>query len=114
MKNIILLFMAMIKGNGLGQLSSDRSVNSKKKKIRSAGSIIMLALAGIYMGGIGVVYVVQGHKLLSSQGLQTLIPGISISLLAFLSFFFGLFYSMSIFYFSSDTEKLLPLPVTPG
>ena len=114
MKNIILLFLAMIKGNGLGQLASDRSANSKKRKIKSAGSVIMLALAGIYMGGIGVIYVVQGHKLLSSLGLQTLIPGITVSLLAFLSFFFGLFYAMSIFYFSSDTEKLLPLPVTPG
>lgn len=121
MKNIFLLVLAMLKGNGLADLGGDRdnkSINKngkiKKKLFNNKSSIIMLTFAGLYLGGISVLYVSSGYDFLKPIGLESLILGIAVSMIAFLSFFFGLFYVMSVFYFSSDIDKLLPLPVTPG
>lgn len=114
MKNIFLLVKAMLKGNGIADLGGDRTGRKKKGKGRSLGAVIMLTFAGLYLGGIGVVYIFGGFELLKPLGLESIIIGIAVSAIAFLVFFFGLFYAMSIFYFSSDVEKLLPLPVTPG
>ncbi|MHB1485102.1 MAG: putative ABC transporter permease subunit [Saccharofermentanales bacterium] len=113
MKNIFLLVMAMLKGNGLASLGGDRA-KKKKRRLGVTGSIIAIIFAGIYMGGLSVVYVVSGFDFLKPLGLQSIILGLAISIIAFLIFFFGLFYVMSVFYFSSDIEKLLPLPITPG
>lgn len=114
MRNIILLVMAMLKGNGLADLGGDRAKKKKKRKISGTGSIVMLTFAGLYMGVLAVVFVSSGFDFLKPLGLQSLILGMAISLIAFLVFFFGLFYVMSVFYFSKDIEKLLPLPITPG
>lgn len=113
MRNILLLVIAMLKGNGLASLGGDRA-RKKKKRFGSTGSIIAIFFAGIYMGGLAVFYVISGFNYLKPLGLQSIIIGLAISMIAFLVFFFGLFYVMSVFYFSSDIEKLLPLPITPG
>lgn len=113
MRTIFLLVMAMLKGNGLADLAGD-TTKKKKTRLSGKGSIIILIIAGLYMGGISVAYVISGFDALKPFGLEPLILGIIVSLIAFLVFFFGLFYVMSVFYFSRDVEKLLPLPVTPG
>jgi len=114
MRNIILLVMAMLKGNGLANLGGDRAKRKRKIKISGAGSAIMLGFAGVYMGGLAVMYVNGGFEFLKPLGLQSLILGLAVSVIAFLVFFIGLLYVMSVFYFSKDIEKLLPLPVKPG
>lgn len=114
MRNIILLLMAMLKGNGLADLGGDRAKKKKKARISGKGSIAILGFAAIYMGGLAVIYVKSGFEFLKPLGLESLILGLAISVIAFLVFFMGLFYIMSVFYFSSDVEKLLPLPVKPG
>ncbi len=114
MKNIILLVKAMLKGNGLASLAGDRAKKKKKRRISGAGTMVILVFAALYMGGLAVLYVSSSFDFLKPLGLQSLVLGIAISVIAFLSFFFGLLYVMSVFYFSSDIEKLLPLPLTPG
>ncbi len=51
---------------------------------------------------------------LSAFHLESAILGFATGAGAFVVFFFGVFYVLSIFYFSSDVEKLLPLPIRPA
>lgn len=50
---------------------------------------------------------------LKTINLEPLLLVLNYSCIAFVIFFFGIFYSMNFFYFSKDTDYLLPLPVKP-
>ncbi|MHB1454940.1 MAG: putative ABC transporter permease subunit [Saccharofermentanales bacterium] len=112
MKRIFLLAKTLIKGSGVANFSGD--TEGKKKRFGKVGMILLLTFVGIYMGALGVIFVFGGYDLLSPLGLESLIITLAMSAASFIVFFFGLFYVMSVFYFSNDVVKLLPLPFKPG
>ncbi|MHB8964217.1 MAG: putative ABC transporter permease subunit [Saccharofermentanales bacterium] len=112
MKRIFLLAKTLIKGSGVANFSGD--TEGKKKRFGKVGMVLLLTFVGVYMGAIGVMFVFAGYDLLSPLGLESLIITLAVSAASFIVFFFGLFYVMSIFYFSNDVVKILPLPFKPG
>ena len=66
---------------------------------------MMLGIGSLAMVGYEVLFEIRQEGLI-------LVTGFSISSLTI--FFFGIFYVMSVFYFSKDIESLLPLPLKPS
>ncbi|HPM00289.1 MAG TPA: hypothetical protein PLS45_10430, partial [Bacillota bacterium] len=66
---------------------------------------MMLGIGSLAMVGYDVLFEIRQEGLI-------LVTGFSISSLTI--FFFGIFYVMSVFYFSKDIESLLPLPLKPS
>lgn len=112
MNRIFLLAKTLIKGSGVANLSGD--TEGKKKRFGKVGMALLLTFVGVYMGAIGVFFVFGGYDLLNPLGLESLIITLAVSAASFIVFFFGLFYVMSVFYFSNDVVKILPLPFKPG
>lgn len=83
-----------------------------KKGTSIAGVIVMLFV----FAEIGfMVYFLSDslYTVLSSIGGQAALLGYAAALFAFLTFFFGIFYIISVFYHSKDIEVLLSLPFKP-
>ncbi|HPT78012.1 MAG TPA: ABC transporter permease [Candidatus Atribacteria bacterium] len=107
MKNKTLnLAMILLKnGSGLGFKGSS-----------TATKVMMIVLFAIaipsMMGGVGAftMFLMEPLMVIGQQGL-VLTWGIGITSAAI--FVFGIFYIISTFYFSSDVEYLLPLPLKP-
>ncbi len=107
MKNKTLnLAMILLKnGSGLGLKGSS-----------TATKVMMIVLFAIaipsMMGGVGAftVFLIEPLMKIGQQGL-VLTWGIGITSAAI--FVFGIFYIISTFYFASDVEYLLPLPLKP-
>lgn len=109
---IILLTRTLIRGSGTGTFDSD--TQGKKKRLGKTGIILLLGFVFVYMSAISVMFAVGMYDILSPVGLESLIVTLSVSAASFMVFFFGLFYVMSVFYFSNDVVKILPLPFKPG
>lgn len=112
MKRLFQLARVLFKGNGLGSFGSD-SANRKKKR-SSIGNLLLFGFLIVYLLAIMIGSSVTLYGLLSPAGLQSMMIGLYISLGTVLVFFTGLLYVISIFYYSSDVEKLLPLPLKPS
>ncbi len=112
MKRILLLTRILIKGSGALNLGGD--TQQKKRRFGKAGMTLLLGFVGVYMGALGVIFASGGYDLLSPVGLESLVITLAVSAASFLVFFFGLFYVMSVFYFSNDVTRILPLPFRPG
>ncbi len=108
-KLTLSLTYTMLKGNGLANISGDS--RKKSKWVSKAGNVILMGLLAVYMSVLTGVSALTLRRLLEPAGLHHIIIGLYISLAAMLIFFFGIVYVISIFYHSSDTEKLLPLPI---
>jgi ABC-2 type transport system permease protein len=109
MNSIFLLARVLLKGNGLASLGGD-SANRKKKR-SPIGNLLLFAFLVVYLTATMVGSAVALYDLLSMANLQFMMIGLYVSLGTILVFFSGLIYVISIFYYSSDVEKLLPLPL---
>lgn len=82
----------------------------KKKRSKLANrvlfSVLVIYLAAITTGGALAIY-----DVLAPLGLQELLIGLFFSVGSLLVFLFGILYVISIFYYSGDVTKLLPLPL---
>ena len=108
MSNLFRLARVLFKGNGLATFGSD-SANRKKKR-SPIGNILLFVFLVVYLTATMVGSALALYDLLSAANLQEMMLGLYVSLGTILVFFSGLIYVISIFYYSSDIEKLLPLP----
>lgn len=108
MRNLLRLTYVMLKGSGLSGIGSSK----RKKRSRLVNALLFVFLA-VYMIAIMAVSAHALYQLLQPAGLQSMLISLYLSLGVVLVFLFGVLYVISIFYHSSDVEKLLPLPLRP-
>lgn len=111
MKQIVRLTIVMLRGSGFAVFGSDAK---KKKKLGSLGSLLLFAFLFIYMALIMGGSSMGLYKMLEPFSLTALIPQLYLSAAAVMTFVFGVVYAISIFYYSSDVIRLLPLPLRSG
>lgn len=96
-------------------MGSDMRGGRKKKGLsdnsiyRTIIAIILFLLLAFSIGALDLPI----YASLKMINMQSLLLVLNYSLVAFVIFFFGVFYVMNIFYFSKDIDYLLPLPVKP-
>lgn len=111
MRNLIRLTRVFLFGSGYGGLGSD--ARRRKRRFSGAGNIALFAFLGIYFSAATGASAWGLYGLLSQAGLAAAMLGLFVSAGVTVVFFFGFMYIISVFYFSSDIEKILPLPLYP-
>lgn len=89
-------------------LKSSFNIN---KKSMALGLIVILSMLPLSVLVWGAVW--EGYDMTASLGQQGAILWMVASIIGVTIFFFGIFFIMSVFYFSKDIEMLLPLPLKP-
>ncbi|MCD2348839.1 putative ABC transporter permease subunit [Clostridium guangxiense] len=96
-------------------LGSDMRSGRKKNGLSDSSvyriflGIILFVILAFSIGSLNLPL----YKSLRSVNMQSLLLVLNYSCMAFVIFFFGVFYVMNIFYFSKDIDYLLPLPIKP-
>lgn len=80
------------------------------KPLRKIGMAFAYAFLFLYLGGIVVFFTYQITNVLASVGMAFVLPELLIALYANLVFIFGMYYIVSVFYFSEESTYLLGLP----
>lgn len=111
MSRYLILTVIMLKNSDMLNLRSGKFGNKSIKGVLI--SLLIFAAFLPMMLGIGNI-VMTGYAALSEIQQEGLILGMGFSISSLTIFFFGIFYVMSIFYFSKDIESLLPLPLKPS
>ncbi len=105
---MVLARVFLKSGTGLG-------FRAGKKKINPQLLLMIFIGVSFLPMAIGLAYLVSGMvDALAQIGQEGIILSLGIGITAFTIFFFGIFYIMNTFYFSSDVEYLLPLPLKPS
>ncbi|MCJ7689001.1 MAG: hypothetical protein MUO60_06755 [Clostridiaceae bacterium] len=108
MSKFIALTKVLLK---TGTQSMSKKKNKKPTKGILLGLILILALTPMAIGFGRFIF--TAYDGLHAIGQEAVILGFGLSVVSVVIFFFGIFYAMSIFYFSMDVENLLPLPFKP-
>jgi ABC-2 type transport system permease protein len=108
-KRMFALAFVNIKTVDMG-ISFGNKKNNLNKKGTSIAGIVILSFVFLYFGGIILFMSNTFYDFLAPLGLQAAMLGYASAMFSFLIFFFGIFYIISVFYFSSDIERLLALP----
>ena len=108
MHKFIALTKVLLK-TGTGSSSSKK--NKKKIKGLLLGLLLVLAFTPMAIGFGEFIF--TAYDGLHQIGQEAIILGFGLSIVSVVIFFFGIFYAMSVFYFSMDVENLLPLPFKP-
>jgi len=108
MKNFLRLTYVIFKGNGLASFAGDAS---RKRRFSRIGSVILFAFLAIYMMTITSAGSIFFYDVLEAAKMQSLVISLFLSTGTILVFMFGILYVISVFYYSSDVEKLLPMPL---
>lgn len=111
MSRYMVLTGIMLKNLNMLNLRSGKSGKNSTKGVLI--SLLIFAAFVPVMLSIGSM-VLTGYAALSEIQQEGLILGIGFSISSLTIFFFGIFYVMSVFYFSKDIESLLPLPLKPS
>jgi ABC-2 type transport system permease protein len=111
MRRSLILAWTILRGNGLATIGSD--ARRKNRRFGHFGNFALFVLLFAYMGGI-ISFSTGGlYRMLEPLSLQSMIVPLFLGAAVTVTFFFGALYSISVFYYSSDVEKLLPLPFRP-
>ncbi|MEL7566265.1 MAG: hypothetical protein AAGU27_15460 [Dehalobacterium sp.] len=90
-----------------------KSPKSKAQLIKKVVLFLVFAVAFLPLV-LAFGYMVSGaYDLLVPVGQEGALLSLSLSLVSMVIFFFGIFYVISVFYFTKDIEYLLPLPLKP-
>lgn len=111
MNRYYVLTKVMLKNFNLLFLKPDK-IGRKQIKGILLSILIIVAMIPTMFGIATMIYV--GYGMLSQLQQEGLVLGISLSMVSMATFFFSIFYVMSVFYFSKDIESLLPLPLRPS
>ncbi len=109
MKTVLKIALVMIRGGGNSGFGSD--ARKRGKLIGRIGNYVLFLVLAVYFLAIASVSAWGFYGLLDPVGLAPMMIGIFLSAGVVIVFFFGILYVMSVFYFSSDVEKLLHLPI---
>jgi ABC-2 type transport system permease protein len=108
MSKFIALTKVLLK---TGTKSSSNRKNKKQTKGILLGVILAIAFTPMAIG-FGE-FISTAYDGLHKVNQEAVILGFGLAIVSVVIFFFGIFYAMSIFYFSMDVENLLPLPFKP-
>lgn len=110
MNKMIKLALVLMKSFGDGT----KGKSDKAKQIKKIAMYALVTLAMLPTAiGIGVLSF-GATKGLETIGQSAMILGLGMTIVTMTVFFFGIFYVLSVYYFTKDVESLLPLPLTPG
>lgn len=109
MSRFLALVKVLLKTSGEGLVQKD-----KKKLPKTIALIVLMAVAFLPMVAAFVAMAAATYAGLLQIGQEGLILEIGVLASCLVIFVFGIFYVMSTFYFSSDIENLLPLPLKPS
>lgn len=86
----------------------------KTKILRSVlGWIFLIAVTvPLFIGIVELIF--SGYDLLAKMNQQSLLLGTALAVNCVILLIFGVFYVINEFYYSSNLESILPLPLTPG
>lgn len=113
MKKMLSLFKILL-SSAYG-ISSFKYKAAKKKseliKVAALGLVIVFSIFPIFYGYIA--YMIDSYDALVSTGQPGVIITLGVVASSMIVLFFGFFYVISSFYFTSDTEYLVTLPLKP-
>ncbi|QXE17653.1 transporter [Clostridium sp. 001] len=107
MNNYIVLTKVLLK-NG-----SNSAGMKKNSNIKKAALWIIILLALLPTIKLFSLFIFSAYDYLYKIGQQGLILSLGISFTSVFIFFFAIFYSINVLYFSKDIDLLLPLPLKP-
>lgn len=106
MNKFLTLTKVLFKSTGESLIQKD-----KKKLPKTIGLLVLLALGFIPMIASFVAMAASSYNGLAMINQEGLIVSLGVVASCLIVFVFGIFYVMATFYFSSDIENLLPLPL---
>ena len=109
MNKTLILFKTMFRSENLLEIKSEQS-SRLKGILKVVGMLAILLLAGASFAPI----IVELYTPLAIVGMEPLLLKLLLFSASFFVLIFGFFYVMSVFYFSSDFENYIFLPVLPG
>lgn len=109
MNKFFTLTKVLFKNTGEGLIQKD-----KKKLPKTIGLLVLLAVGFIPMVASFVIMAASSYNSLAIINQQGVIISLGVVVTCLIVFIFGIFYVMATFYFSSDIENLLPLPLKPS
>ena len=109
MNKTLILFKTMFRSENLLEIKSEQS-SRLKGILKVVGMLAILLLAGASFAPI----IVELYSPLALVGMEPLLLKLLLFSASFIVLIFGFFYVMSVFYYSSDIENYLFLPVSPG
>jgi ABC-2 type transport system permease protein len=109
MSRFLALTKVLFKSTGEGMFQKD-----KKKLPKTIALMILMAVAFLPMVAMFVAMAATYYSTFVQMNQEGMILAIGVSAASLVIFVFGIFYVMSTFYFSSDIENLLPLPLKPS
>ncbi|WP_442603234.1 putative ABC transporter permease subunit [Paenibacillus sp. KN14-4R] len=109
-KTLLLAKMLMKNGNGKsGKLRKSKMGLSKNVIVTILMCLAFLPIVLAIGGLVSVIY-----ESLAEINQEGVIIGFGLSIVSAVIFVFGIFYVINVFYFSQDTDHLLPLPLKPS
>jgi ABC-2 type transport system permease protein len=109
MSKFLILTKVLLKSSGESLVQKD-----KKKLPKTIAFIVLIAIAFIPMIFGFAAMAKASYEELIKINQEGLLIELVISVSNFIIFIFGFFYVLNTFYFSSDIENLLPLPLKPS
>ncbi len=115
MRRMFLLVRLMLRSFGSEFSGEDDASGqaARRRRRRKIASRILFAFLALYMLAISTAMTFLLFDILEPVGLTALLPGLAVGAGTAMVFLFGIFYVMSVYFFSSDIERLLPLPILP-
>lgn len=110
MNKTLILFKTMFKSEDIMEIGAGKTGGKIKGIFKVIGLMLILLLAGVSFAPL----IVELYKPLQPIGMQDSLLRLLLFGASMMVFFFAFFYVMSVFYFSSDIENYLYLPVSPG
>ncbi|MBC2581187.1 putative ABC transporter permease subunit [Clostridium sp. DJ247] len=103
----------MILTNILLKNGNKSFVGDIRKRIKTAALFFILVMAFIPSIMLLITFVKNAYDVLQGINQQGIIIAMGISFVNIIIFFFGIFYSNNVLYFTKDIDNLLPLPLKP-
>jgi ABC-2 type transport system permease protein len=109
MNKFFSLVKVLFKSTGEGLIQKD-----KKKLPKTIALLVLMAVGFLPMVAAFVAMAASSYSSLVQMNQEGYILVMGVSAASLVIFVFGIFYVMSTFYFSTDIENLLPLPLKPS
>lgn len=110
MNKTLTLFKTMFKSEDIMELGFEKKSGKIKTVFKVLGLMLILLIAGASFTPI----IMEIYAPLKAFGMQDLLLKLLLFGASMMILFFAFFYVMSVFYFASDIENYLYLPVKPG
>lgn len=109
MNKTLLLFKTMFRSEDVLEIKTERA-GRMKTLFKLLGMLVILLIAGFSFAPV----IAELYGPLKQFGMAQLLPKLVLYSASLVVLIFAFFYVMSVFYYSSDIENYLYLPVNPG